>query len=95
MNTLYEKRYINFVSICPKTAPSQGYTMCKYVHWIGMHGRLGDKNNCHKILHVYLSKAHLCNLSRNLEVNANNNIINTLTEVIIFVITVLIEMLLL
>ena len=24
INTLYEKRYINFVGICPKTAPSQG-----------------------------------------------------------------------
>ena len=27
MNTLYEKRYISFVGVCPKTAPSQGYTI--------------------------------------------------------------------
>ena len=43
INTLYEKRYISFVGACPKTAPSQGYTICKHVNWIGMQGRIGDK----------------------------------------------------
>ena len=27
INNIYEKMYINFVGICPKTAPSQGYTI--------------------------------------------------------------------
>ena len=58
------KRYINCVDICPKTAPSQGYTICKYVNWIGMHGEIGDKNNYRKHLHVFLSKDHFYNLSR-------------------------------
>ena len=39
INTLYEKRYINFVGICPKTAPSQGYNICNYINWVGMHGK--------------------------------------------------------
>ena len=30
---------IDFVGICPKTAPSQGYTICKYIKWVGMHGK--------------------------------------------------------
>ena len=64
MNTLYEKRYISFVGACLKTAPSQGYTICKYVNWIGMQGRIGDKNNYRKHLHMFLSKAHFYNLSR-------------------------------
>ena len=64
MNTLYEKRYISFVDACPKTAPSQGYTICKYVNWIGVQGRIGDKNNCRKHLHMFLSKAHFYNLSK-------------------------------
>ena len=64
INTIYEKRYISFVGICPKTAPSQGYTMCKYINWVGMHGKIGDKNNYHKHLHMYLSKAQFYNLSR-------------------------------
>ena len=38
----------SFVGVCPKTAPSQVYTICKYVNWIGMHGRIGDKNNYRK-----------------------------------------------
>ena len=42
INTIYEKRYISFVGICPKTAPSQGYTICKYTNWVGMHGKIGD-----------------------------------------------------
>ena len=42
INTLYENRYITFVGVCPKTAPSQGYTICKYVNWVGMHGRIGE-----------------------------------------------------
>ena len=29
-----------------------------------MHGRVGDKNNCHKHLHIFLSKAFFYNLSR-------------------------------
>ena len=51
------KRYISFVGICPKTAPSQGYTICKYTNWVGMHGEIGDKNYYRKHLHMYLSKA--------------------------------------
>ena len=31
MNTIYEKSYINFVGVCQKTAPIQGYTIFKYV----------------------------------------------------------------
>ena len=58
MNTLSDKRYISFVGVCPKTAPSQGYTICKYDNWIGMHGRIGDKNNCRKHVHIFLSIAH-------------------------------------
>ena len=57
----YENRYINFVGICPKTAPSQGYSICKYVNWIGIHGRIGDKNNHRKHSHIYLSKAQFWN----------------------------------
>ena len=64
MNTLYEKRYISFVGACPKTAPSQGYTICKYFNWIGMQGSIGDKNNSRKHVHMFLSKAHFYNLSR-------------------------------
>ena len=64
MNTLYEKRYISFAGVCPKTAPSQGYTICKYVNWIGMHGRIGDKNSYRKHLHMFFIKAHFYNLSR-------------------------------
>ena len=29
-----------------------------------MHGKIGDKNNYHKHLHMYLSKAQFYNLSR-------------------------------
>ena len=46
IKTIYEKRYISFVGICP--APSQGYTICKYTNWVGMHGKIGDKNNYRK-----------------------------------------------
>ena len=60
MDTIYEKRYISFVGICPKTAPSKGYTICKYTNWVGMHGKIGDKNN----YHMYLSKDQFYNLSR-------------------------------
>ena len=31
MSTLYGKMYIKFFGVCPKTAPSQGYSICKYV----------------------------------------------------------------
>ena len=51
INTIYEKRHINFVAICQKTAPSQGYTLCKYIIWVGMHGKIDDKNNYRK--HVF------------------------------------------
>ena len=63
MNTLSENRYTSFVGVCPKTAQSKGYTICKYVNWIGMHGEIGDKNNYRKHLHVFLSKAHFYNFS--------------------------------
>ena len=29
VNTLYETRYLNYVGICPKTAPSKVYFICK------------------------------------------------------------------
>ena len=45
-------------------APSQGHTICKYTNWVGMHGKIGDKNNYHKHLRMYLSKAQFYNLSR-------------------------------
>ena len=32
---------------------SKGYTICKYVNWIGMHGKIGDKNNYRKHIHIY------------------------------------------
>ena len=57
--TIYEKRYINFVGICPKTAPSKSYTICKYINWVGLHRKIGNKNNYRKHLHMYLSKAFL------------------------------------
>ena len=38
-------------------------TICKYVNWIGMHGEIGDKNNCPKHLNL-LSTAHFYTLSR-------------------------------
>ena len=38
--------------------------ICKYVNWIGMHGKIGDKNNYRKHQHIFLSKAHFYNLSR-------------------------------
>ena len=42
-----------YVGVCPKTAQSKGYTICKYVNWIGMHGEIGDKNNYRKHLHMF------------------------------------------
>ena len=44
--------------------PSQGYTICKYINWVGMHGKIYDKNNYRKHVHMYLSKALFNNLSR-------------------------------
>ena len=61
INTIYEKRYINFVGICPKTAPSQGYTICKYVNLVGIHGKYMIKTIT---ANTYLSKALFYNLSR-------------------------------
>ena len=61
MNTLYENIY-NLLEYEPKTEPRQGYTICKCVNWIGIHGRIGDKNNYRKHLHFFLSKAHFYNL---------------------------------
>ena len=43
---------------------STGYTICKYINWVGMHRKIGDKNNYRKYLHMYLSKAQFYNLSR-------------------------------
>ena len=51
INTLYEKRYINYVGVCPKTAQNKGYTIYKYVNWIGMHGKLAIKTT---IVNTYI-----------------------------------------
>ena len=54
ISTLFTRKgYINFVAICQKTAPSQGYTLCKYIIWVGMHGKIDDKNNYRKHVHVF------------------------------------------
>ena len=38
VNSLYETRYSNYVGICPKPAPSKGYSICKYINWTGIPG---------------------------------------------------------
>ena len=56
--------YYNLIGVCPKTAPSQGYTTCNHINWIGIHGRIGDKKTTSKHVHIFLSKDHFYNLSR-------------------------------
>ena len=38
INTLYEERDSIYIGICPKTAPSNGYAICKYIDWTGIPG---------------------------------------------------------
>ena len=63
-NTLYETRYSNYVGICPKTAPSKGYSICKYINWTGIPGSICIKNKYNQHLHSYLSGAQFYNLTR-------------------------------
>ena len=64
VNTLYETRYSNFVGICPKSAPSKGYSICKYINWTGIPGSICIKNKYKQHLHSYLSGAQFYNLTR-------------------------------
>ena len=52
------------VGVCLKTAPSEGYTICKYVNWVGMHGRIGDKTTVVNMYTCFFCKAHFYNLFR-------------------------------
>ena len=64
IDTLYLNRFSNFVGICPKTAPSNGYAICKYINWTGIPGSVCDKNKYHQHLHVFMNRAHFYNLTR-------------------------------
>ena len=64
VNTLYETRYSNYVGICPKTAPSKGYSICTYINWTGIPGSICIKNKYNQHLHSYLSGAQFYNLTR-------------------------------
>ena len=47
VNILYETRYSNYVGIGvgPKTAPSKGYSICKYINWTGIPGSICIKKS--------------------------------------------------
>ena len=56
VNNLCETRYSNYVGICPKTAPSNGYYISKYINWTGIPGSICIKNKYDQHLHSYLSE---------------------------------------
>ena len=57
-----ERFYILY--FCPKTAPSNGYAICKYINRTGIPGSVCEKNKYHQHLHVFMNKAHFYNLTR-------------------------------
>ena len=62
VNTLYETRYSKYVAICPKRAPSKGYSICKYINWTGIPGSICIKHKYNQHLHSYLSGAQFYKL---------------------------------
>ena len=64
INTLYEERDSIYIGICPKTAPSNGYAICKYINWTGIPGSVCDKKKYNQHFHIYMNKAHFYNLTR-------------------------------
>ena len=53
---MYLNRFSNFIGICPKTAPSNGYAICKYINWTGIPGSVCEKNKYHQHLHVFMNR---------------------------------------
>ena len=57
-NTLYETRNSNYVGICLKTAPSKGYSICKYINWTGIPRPFCIKNKSNQHLHSSVLQPH-------------------------------------